>query len=329
MRAGLECVAADVRRRIRAWEITGMIRLVTSAATRSLGVGFCFAASLALVSVWPARGDTHPPTQQVQGVCRFILHGYPLTQSDADKINFVVADLVKRQSAAFGFAADINLQIRIRMFGRAADYYQFASTNHGGTGGESSGTGITNLAGYYSPGHNEVVTWRQKDPSYLANNLLHECSHAISHSQYRVLPIWLNEGGAVYFSFPLLLRDASDTRQLNSRWARMKKYLDEGSLPDIARFVNLDPKEFRALPQDQAYVVSWSLFQLLMSKPENRKAMSEMMQRLQKSGTSPADCATLLDELYPGGVAKMERDWREWISRGAANVLPVKPAATR
>jgi hypothetical protein len=295
----------------------------------SAGVKLCSVAIFALVSVWPARGDTNQPTPQVHGICQFILHAYPLSKSDAAKINFVVADLVKRQSEAFGFETDTNLQIRIRMFGRYADYCQFGSTNHGTAGGESLGTGITNLAGYYSSGNNEVVTWRQKDPSYLANNILHECSHAISHSQYHVIPIWLNEGCAVYFSFPLFLRDASDTRKLNARWARMKKYLDEGALPGIAQFVNLNPAEFRTLPQDRAYVLSWSLFQLLMSKPENRKAMSEMMRRLQQTGTPPADCAKLLDEWYPGGVAKMEKDWREWIARGAANVLPTRPAATR
>ena len=283
---------------------------------------------LALVTIGPARGNTNAPLTRVQGICQFMLHGYPLKQPDADKINFVVADLVKRQAEAFGFVADTNLQIRIRIFGRQEDYAAFARTNRATLGGESLGKTITNLAGYYSPARNEVVTWRQKDPSYLANNILHECSHAISHSQYRAIPIWLNEGCAVYFSFPHFMRDASDTRQLQARWARMKAMLDEGSLPVIARFVNLTDAEFRALPQDQAYVVSWSLFQLLMSKPENRQAMSKMMQRLQESGTPPADCAKLLDALYPGGVAKMEKDWREWITRGAASVLPAKPAVT-
>jgi len=124
--------------------------------------------------------------------------------------------------------------VRIRIFGTFEDYSRYASTNHHGFEHES--LSISNLAGYYSQRDNEVVTWRQRDPTYLANNILHECSHAIMHQQFRVLPIWLDEGCAVYFSFPVFMRDAADDRRLKYQWHELKKWMDGGSLPDLRNF---------------------------------------------------------------------------------------------
>jgi hypothetical protein len=36
----------------------------------------------------------------------------------------------------------------------------------------------------------------------------------------------------------------------------------------------------------------------------------------------------LLGASYPGGLVKMEKDWRAWIARGAVNVLG-SPSAAR
>src|SRR4030095_7374826 len=189
-------------------------------------------------------------------------------KSDGEKINFVVSDLLKRQAEAFDLRTPTNLQITIRMFGRFEDFCQYGRTNYlMADGGQAAGA-ITNMAGYFSPRENEVVTWRQKDPSYLANNILHECSHAMSHGQFRMLPRWLNEGCAVYFSFPRFLRDESDDLSLRSRWLRLKRWREEGTLPKLAAFVDQTPDEFRRMPPERSYAVSWSLFQFLMSSAE-------------------------------------------------------------
>jgi hypothetical protein len=269
------------------------------------------------------------PVYQGDGLCRFILHDYQLPKANEDKINFIVSDLLKRHEDVFNFTASSDLHVRIHIFGRFDDYARFAKTNFSGFEGAQLGGTISNLAGYFSVHNNEVVTWRQRDPTYLANNILHECSHAIMHQQFRALPIWLDEGCAVYFSFPNFMRSESARQRLDFQWFELKKWLDEDSLPPLREFLNLSPREFRNLDAAKTYPVSWSLFQFLASTPENRAAMNRMIGEYQYQNPFAPDCAGLLDKSYPGGAAKMEKDWRAWIARGAANVLGAKQVQAR
>src|SRR5882757_9164192 len=141
---------------------------------------FCM---LALWQLLLSSSVAAPPVVQGQGLCQFVLNDYPLPKVNEDKINFIIADLLKRHEEAFEFTADPNFRVRIQIFGRFEDYRRFALTNLTNIEDASS---ISNLAGYYSEREQEVVTWRQHDPTYLANNILHECSHAIMHHQFHV-----------------------------------------------------------------------------------------------------------------------------------------------
>lgn len=268
-----------------------------------------------LPRVLPAAGG---PVFQGDGLCQFILLSYPLPKANEDKINFIIADLLKRHEEAFGFVTETNFRVHIRIFGKFEDYRQFALTNQ--TSFEDAGS-ISNLAGYYSGRDEEVVTWRQRDPTYLANNILHECSHAIMHHQFRALPIWLDEGCAVYFEFPAFMRSEAALQRLYGQWYQLKLWNAEHSLPELRTFLNLTPEEFRAMDPAHSYLAGWSLFQLLMSTPENRLALNAMILNYQKPGLGPPDCAQLLNRYYLGGLARMEKDWHAWIVRGSANVL--------
>ncbi|HEU6447326.1 MAG TPA: hypothetical protein VFV23_02670 [Verrucomicrobiae bacterium] len=279
--------------------------------------------SLLFAALLPLAGFAAAPVYQSNGICRFILCDYNLSAENEAKIDLIVADLLKRHEEVFNFT-NSNLRINIRLFGRFDDYAQFAKTNFQGFGSAQLNQNISNLAGYYSYHDKEVVTWRQRDPTYLANNILHECSHAIMHQQFRVLPIWLDEGCAVYFSFPAFMRSAGAQERLKYQWFVLKKWLDEKSLPNLRTFLNLPPDQFRAEDPDRTYPISWSLFQLLASTPENRAAMNKMILDFQNQNPFDHDCAELMDKYYPGGVAKLEKDWHLWIIHGAANVLGTK-----
>ena len=258
----------------------------------------------------------------------FILQGYALSRVNEDKINFIVTDLLQRHEAAFNFTASPELHVRIRIFGRFEDYRQFASTN-ASFEGKNASLSLSNLAGYYSGRDREVVTWPQRDPTYLANNILHECSHAIMHQEFRPLPIWLDEGCAVYFSFPAFMRSDTATQRLNHQWRELKHWLDDGSLPGLRQFLNLTPPEFRSLPPERTYPVSWSLFQFLMGTPERRRAMNDMIRQYQMQNPETVDCAKLLGTDYPGGLVQMEKDWHAWIAQGAANVAATASSPAR
>jgi hypothetical protein len=288
---------------------------------------FCFIFAFLLSSALFAVAGQ--PVFQGDGLCRFILQNYYLPKANEDKINFIVADLLKRHEEAFNFTASPDLHVRIRIFGRFEDYEKFASTNLGNFEGQHENLSLTNLAGYFSMRDQEVVTWRQSDPTYLANNILHECSHAIMHQEFRALPIWLDEGCAVYFSFPAFMRSESSVQRLNYQWFELKQWLDEGSLPALRNFLNLTPDGFRALDPSRTYPISWSLFQFLMGTPANRQAMNEMIREYQTQNPFTVDCAKLMGASYPGGLVKMEKDWHAWIKRGATNVLGSPPTPAR
>lgn len=277
--------------------------------------------SCAFVLLLPliSRAQSGGPVWQGDGLCRFVLNHYWLPPENEAKVNLIIGDLLRRQEAVFGFKTDTNFHIHIRIFGRFQDYQQYAITNNIGFGNDPEG--LTNLAGYYSGRDREVVTWRQHDPTYLANNILHECSHAIMHHEFRVLPIWLDEGCAVYFEFPAFMRSQTAEERLNGQWYYVKHWLDDGSLPRLRQFLNISPPEFRAMDPARAYTVSWSVFQLLMSTPATRLAMNTMIRKYQRPGARPPDCAALLDQAYPGGLTRMEWDWHVWIKQGAMNVL--------
>ena len=256
-----------------------------------------------------ARGD---------GVCRFILKDYELSKTTEDRINYVVTDLLKRLQAALDFTGTTNLHVRVRIFERFEDFETYAKSHYNTSESSQKGSSLADLAGFYSPDAREVVVWAQKDHSFFGNSILHECTHAILDQQFHRVPIWANEGCAVNFSFPKYMRDRSDQMMLISQWLLLKKYLDEHTLPDLKTFLNLSGEGFREMNPERAYPVSWSLVQLMLSTKERQKAMDEMLKRLQQKGAKTGDCASLLEELYPGGLAKMEQEWHQWIYRGAS-----------
>lgn len=275
---------------------------------------------LALLLPLPLLADTSVAVARGNGICQFILQDFELPRASEASANLVVSNLLKQLQSALDFTARTNLHIRIRVFGQFEDFRDYSSTHRGPRDGEYAGVALSNVAGYYTPRTREVVTWAQRDRSFFGNSLLHECTHAILDQQFEKIPVWLNEGCAVNFSFPKYMRDRSDQMMLISQWLLLKKYLNEGSLPDLRTFLNLSDRDFRDMEGERSYPVSWSLFQLLTSTPERRKAMNQMLKGYQKQDESKLDCAGLLDKSYPGGLARMEKDWREWITRGAAGM---------
>jgi hypothetical protein len=294
---------------------------------KSLAKAALFCGWTVLAGWLPAQASQ--PVIQGTGLCRFILHDYELPPASQATIDRIVTELLQRHREVFGFQPAADFHVRIRIFGRQEEYLSFARTNHPAANAETGGGRLnaTNLAGYYALNADEVVTWRQRDPSYLANNILHECSHAIMHRHYQNLPHWLSEGCAVYFSFPLQMQDEADVRSLNRRWTLLNQWWWEDSLPKLEGFLNLDRHGQSTDETTRFYTVSWSVFQFFMSTPENRKVLRQLLVRLQPSAPVPTDCAGALNALYPGGLNRFERDWHEWIRKGTSNLsLPGKPS---
>ncbi len=260
------------------------------------------------------------PRDQGESLCRFILHHYTVSPQTEAEVNLVVAKAIRQHEELFGFQLPRDFHVTIRIFGRYDDYERFAETNHHSVGMASARVS-TNLAGYYSRATKEVVTWKPPHPDLLGNYLLHECSHAIMNAHFHRIPIWLSEGCAEYFASPHYMQHADDVNSLKYRWARLSLWLREKELPPLGEFLDLDEVEWHKLNTERAYTVSWSVFQLLMSTPQNRQLTRELMQELQGSWRMKMDCTGFLDQHYPGGTKRLEQNWHAWIQQAAPRVL--------
>ncbi len=264
------------------------------------------------------------PTNTVfkgNGICQFAVYKYLLTPQTETSINQVVVKLLKQHSEVFGFQPDPLFRVRIRIFGQFEDYQQFAVSNKLISVSNGLQLNITNLAGFYSPATREVVTWRQRRPTYLANNIMHESSHAIMHGHFRRIPQWLLEGSGSYFSFPRLMQDPDDVNSLRYRWAKLDAWLTNKTLPALPNFVSLDWAGWHRMAPECANTVSWSIFQFLMSTPQQQQMMRTLLREMQGRGVTDADCSKMLNDVYPGGIQRMEQNWHNWIRQNSRKIL--------
>ncbi len=283
----------------------------------------------------PSRAESagEPVSFTGAGRCRFWVDNYDLTAKTEDAINRVVEEALHKHESVFGFKARPDFHVRVRIFGRFADFESFTRTNRFARQIVQSSLNLSNLGGYYSHGSRQIVTWPQRHPTDLGNTLLHEASHAILHSAFRQIPIWLSEGSATYFAYPRHLQDNRDLGGLQYRWAKLNVLLRGGQLPAVRTVLNWSEAEWHRLDPALTYTVSWSLFQLLMSKPDRQDAMRRYVNALQArrrpeadrsppgGDPRPPDSAGALSAQWPGGLTQLEKDWHDWIRQGGARVL--------
>jgi hypothetical protein len=255
-----------------------------------------------------------------EGLCRFALVEYQLPAKNEAAINRIVSEALKKHEKLFAFKAAEGFHVRIRIFGRFADFESYTKTN--AQKFAQSWQSLTNLGGYYSNRDRQVVTWRQRHPTLLANTLLHEASHAILHSAYRRIPIWLSEGSATYFAYPPGIQDQRDIGSLQYRWAKLNVLLRAKQLPATRTILNWTDLEWMGQDPGLTYTVSWSLFQLMMSTPQRQEILQRYLRELQqRSRGRNIDPAGILSSIYPGELDQLEKDWHGWIAKGGSRVL--------
>ena len=101
-------------------------------------------------------------------------------------------------------------------------------------------------------------------------------------------------------------------------------WLREDKLPPLTTVLNAHDEEWNRMDSDQAYAVSWSLFQSLMSSETNRQVLKRILNEWQEPGSARLDGTAQFQRLYPGGLEGLIRAWHRWIDRtGAARTYKV------
>ena len=284
-------------------------------------------AMQAVAQVGPSAGGlTNGPgaervVQSSYGLCRFVLQDYDLKPAVQQSIDQVVRRLISQHQATFRLEPRADFRFNMRIFGRFEDYQRFT------TNGEFRIPGLrpmnlTNLLGYYSPESKELVTWRQQVGKKFGHVLLHESSHAIMDAHFRRVPIWLAEGCAEYFAYPPDMRDASDTKTLRTRWGLLSLWLRDGKLAPLRTFLDLDHAAWDKLDLTKAYITAWSLFQFLVSSDRNKEITRGFLREIQTERGREIGSAAKLDRDYPGGLARLETEWHQWIRRTGRQLFP-------
>lgn len=265
------------------------------------------------------------------GRCQFAVHGFALSPQTETAINNSVQQLLDRHRAVFGFQPRFGFRLRMRVFGRYADYTNATFSLYWTNDADRralQGRPFT-LAGFYTSATKEIVTWQQQMPGFLGTTLLHEASHAIMDAHYQDVPLWLMEGAADYFAFALHPPGELHRQMLRHRWTQLNLWLGESSLLPLETLLNADAPTFKAMDPEKAYTTSWSLFQLMMSSGANRSLVVALLNERQNPREN-LDCAKQMARLYPGGVVRLEQAWHAWIVAGAsATNAPAASSATK
>ncbi len=295
-----------------------MIQLDSNTA-RCLAGWLALWCGFATGSVSISRAAVAPPGEgdfKGVGLCRFAAHGFAMTAQTETAINESVRKLLERHQAVFKFNRRPDFRLRMRVFGGYDDYtnatFRYYWTNAADLRALEGRP--FKVAGFYTSATKEIVTWRQQMPGFLGTTLLHEAGHAIMDAHYDRVPLWILEGSAEYFAFALHPPGELHQRLLHQRWTRLKEWLRDGSLLPIESLLKADSTGFKSLEPEKAYVMSWSIFQFLMSSEINQRMTLSILREWQNVNEEPPDSMQQIERLHAGGLKTFETSWHRWIN---------------
>ena len=147
--------------------------------------------------------------------------------------------------------------------------------------------------------------------------VFHEANHMILRHNIPWCPDWVNEGLSGYFDgLNVFGKNKRVFLQSNrSKWC--KYWLKKGFPIKLDEYISLDHDEwmrFRKKDMNAAYTIGYSLVYFMMSRSNTEKVLKELLWEFKKEGKK-ADSIKVINENYPGGFAKFEKQWRQWIPK--------------
>ena len=173
-------------------------------------------------------------------------------------------------------------------------------------------------SGFYSSARNEAVvrmrSGRRGDDKTL-KVVRHETSHLIAAALFGNLPKWLNEGLAEYFERLDVDGQAKIIRPSSYYLRTLRKQMANGSLPNLQQHLRLSRRQWLQEDQNLAYGIGWSLIYYLMTEPRGRHLLAQLLDAQAAHRCQRFDTADYIDDHFPGGIADLDRRWRDWLSR--------------
>ncbi|MBV1880619.1 MAG: DUF4124 domain-containing protein [Pseudomonadales bacterium] len=237
------------------------------------------------------------------------LINYELSYEDRIGIENSVAGIYESYARWFDWPQSPKRDINIKVFGQYDEFEKYQLNKNNGHSTSRS---------HYSRRRKEVVMLGTEFTRTTLSVLYHEASHAIMHMKYRSTPNWLNEGLAECFEL-IQMKGEKIFMAYKLAWVeKMKHKLREGSLQPVEYYLNISNKQWRAAParvENSYYMIAWSLMSAMLSSQEGIDSLRAVFSNLNSSGWWKKDggLAALFADSYPGGLTKLDGDWRRWI----------------
>lgn len=248
------------------------------------------------------------------GICTFNLQGCELTPPVERGIVFGISLILDTYKETFGFYYPDDYKVKVTIFTDKSKFLEYQKKQIGSIGSNS---------GYYSGQYRETVAlWKTyskktKDAKKMVGLVFHEANHMILRHNIPWCPDWVNEGLSEYFD-GLNVFGKNKRVFLNSNQSKWCKYwLKEGFPIKLEEYISLDHDgwmKFRKKDMNAAYAIGYSLVYFLMSRSNTEKVLKELLWEFKKEGKK-ADSIKVINENYPGGFAKFEKQWRQWIPK--------------
>ena len=225
-----------------------------------------------------------------------------------DKLTTSISKIFTVYKQALEIDYPQNSEFRIRIYGSEQTYRSYQ---------QKVAPILENAAAFYNGASNRITTWGM-DERVLQQVVTHECSHAVSASGGRMIPIWLNEGLATYFE-TMQVAGQGVTVPLSAYWLQvLRKRGYTRQPPDLRLTLDSEHAQWYAAngADNQSYALSWSLVWFMMDSDQGRDILRQLLHRDANRLSPPS--SRLIDQHWPGGFTGFSQDWQRWL-RGARN----------
>jgi hypothetical protein len=171
--------------------------------------------------------------------------------------------------------------------------------------------------GFYSMGINQaVVSFDAARMDRTLGTTFHEVSHLITASHLGPTPPWLTEGLAEYFE---TMQVTGQTGDIHPNQDHIK-LLKQTRLPGLREYLSIDRPDWHQEHRDRNYAIAWSLMHFLLEGAPGMYALREVIQQAEINFCKPFSAVDVLNNAYPGGLQRLEQDWRTWLSNGGYQI---------
>lgn len=175
---------------------------------------------------------------------------------------------------------------------------------------ENIKTTLHRSMGFYSGKNKEAVVCKDKHDKGFMSTCYHELSHFFVNTYFGSVPVWLNEGLAVYF------QESKPGKTVRHHIAdryiiRVKTMIDTNDI-DTADFVEWDRNRFYKKSfshENYGYALGYAIVQYLMQKDEN--IVANLIRQI-KAGKKSTEA---FDSVYEGGFSQFNSDFLKYISK--------------